>query len=231
MVSRLSWAQSVRIIPSRYPVVGIFDDVADPADLDVVVALAAATNPRILEESGDLRLVRDADRIAGPGTTPVMAAFTHVKPSRFGDGTYGIYYASKDEATAIAETAYHRGRFLRNSHLPDERLDMRVYAAALRGRFDDIRKLPKTDPLYDPDPANYAAAQRYGRERYSANAVDGIVYASVRKPGGQCAAVFRPRLVTDLSVTGHLEYRFRGYAFEGAFTIGVAGKRRMNLPA
>jgi hypothetical protein len=218
-VTRLDWRGAYHIIPSRYPVVGIFDDVAAPDDLEIAIALAAATNPRILEQAGDLRLVRDKDRISGPGATPIMAAFTHAKPSRFSDGSFGVYYAAKDEETAIAETAFHRARFLRNAHLPDERLDMRVYQVDLCGRYDDLRRAPLSDPRYDPDPLRYAAAQQYARALYQADKVDGIAFKSVRRRAGNCAAVFRPACLSNCMVAHHLEYRFSAYELTGVFRL------------
>lgn len=217
MVSNLRWGQTFHIVPSRYPVVNLFEEVSDPADLETAIALAAATNPRVLDEAGELRLVRSEDRISGAGTAPVMAAFTHAKPSRFGNGTFGIYYAGRDEETAIAETAYHRARFLRDTRLPDERLDMRVYVASVSGSYDDVRRLPPEDPLYDPD--SYAASQLYGVALYEANAVDGIVSNSVRRQGGQCVAAFRPRRVSNCLASHHLEYRFAGYRLTSVLNI------------
>jgi hypothetical protein len=219
MVTPLRWEGAYRIIPSRYPAVGVFDDVADPADLETVIALAAATNPRILEQAGELHLVRDGDRIFGPGSTAIMAAFTHARPSRFGDGSFGIYYAAGDESTAIAETAFHRGRFLRDARLPNERLDMRVYRADIAGTYDDVRRRAPEDPLYDPDPQHYAVPQAYGYKVYRPDRLDGIVFRSVRRSKGECAAVFRPRCISHCAVSHHLEYRFRDYAFEGAFRL------------
>lgn len=218
-MTALRHRSAYHIIPSRYPAIGIFDDVADPADLDAVVALAAATNPRILEEIGDLHLVRDRDRIAGPGSTPIMAAFTHAKATRFGNGAFGIYYAAFDEETAISETAFHRGRFLREARLPNERLDMRVYALDVDGSYDDVCGRPPSDALYDPDPAHYAAAQSYGLRVYQEDRLDGIVFQSVRRQGGECVAAFRPKRISRCVVAHHLEYRFREYAFQGALAI------------
>jgi hypothetical protein len=217
MTSRVRWDAAYRIIPSRYPAVGIFDEVADADDLEMVIALAAATNPRILDEAGELPLVRRADRVSGPGTTPVMAAFTHTRPSRFSDGSYGVYYAASDEATAIAETAYHRGRFLRDAGFPDERLDMRVYTARITGRYDDVRPRPLSDAIYDP--GSYAASQTHALPVYLADELDGIVATSVRRPAGQCIAAFRPRRVHDCTVLHHLEYRFANYELSAVVDI------------
>ena len=92
-----TWRTSYRLIPSRYPTVGLFDAIADAADLDVVFVIEALTNPRIRDELGELRLVPADERMVGPGSTPIMAAFTHRNPegSRFSDGSYGMYYAAQ----------------------------------------------------------------------------------------------------------------------------------------
>lgn len=70
----------------------MFDRIAKPADLEAVFAIEALTNPRLREELGVLRTVPKERRISGPGSTPVMAAFTHLNPEgrRFSDGTWGM---------------------------------------------------------------------------------------------------------------------------------------------
>jgi RES domain len=220
VVSRVDWRESFRIIPSLYPTIGIFDDVADPNDLEAIFALEAATNPRILAEAGELSLVRPEERISGEGTTPIMAAFTHAKPSRFSDGTYGVYYSAHDQETAIEETAYHRLRFITDAGLRSEIVHMRVYAAHIRGSFDDIRDRSPRAKVYDPD--NYASSQQYARKLYEANRLDGIVFRSVRRPAGECVAVFRPRRISDVRVVRHLQYRFEEGRFLGALEIAPA---------
>jgi hypothetical protein len=178
VVSAIRWAESYRIILSRYPSVGIFDDVADPADLEALFQLEARTNQRIRDELGAIALVRAADRIAGPGTTPIMAAFTHTQPSRFSDGTFGVYYAARNRETAIFETRYHLERLYRYTREPSADVDLRAYAARIAGSFDDLRGIAVSDPRLDP--ASYAASQPYARGVDEANAADGIVYRSVR---------------------------------------------------
>src|SRR3546814_20329988 len=83
----------------------LFDKVADPADLEAVFQIEAMTNDRLRDEAGDLSLVPPEDRVAGPGTTPIMAAFTHLNTegSRLKDGSYGVFYAGLTIATAIAD--------------------------------------------------------------------------------------------------------------------------------
>ncbi len=208
---KVHWPESYRIIFSRFPFAGIFDRIADPADLEAVIALERRTNDRILDETGALSLVRPADRIAGPGTTPIMAAFTHARSSRFSNGSFGIYYATKDLAAAIAESAHHVEAFYRATSEPSADVDMRVYAAAIRGNFDDLLSLGMSDSLLDPE--SWDRSQPYGKALYDADQVDGIAYPSVRDEEHRpAAACFRPRIVSNCHSHSYLLFRWDGMA-------------------
>lgn len=211
-VSRIRWTPCYRIVPSRFPPVSVFDGVADPADLEAVFALEAMTNDRLREEAGDLALIAPEDRISGPGSTPIMAAFTHLNPhgDRFTDGTFGVFYAARSIETAVAETTYHRARFMAWTREPAQELDMRVYAVDLDARMHDLRSLRGLMPtIYDPKV--YTASQALA-VRLRSSASDGIVYGSVRHDRGECAAVFRPRLLSNCRQERHLCYVWDGEA-------------------
>lgn len=211
-VSRVRWTPCYRIVPSRFPPVSVFDGVADPADLDAVFALEAMTNDRLREEAGDLALIAPEDRISGPGSTPIMAAFTHLNPhgDRFTDGTFGVFYAARSIETAVAETTYHRALFMAWTREPAQELDMRVYAVDLDARMHDVRSLRGMMPtIYDPKV--YTASQALAVKLRSSRS-NGIVYASVRHDRGECAAVFRPRLLSNCRQERHLCYVWDGEA-------------------
>jgi len=203
---RTVWKPSHRIVPSRFPPVGLFDRVADPKDLEAIYALEAMTNDRLREEAGNLHLVPEDERIAGPGTTPIMAAFTHLNPagSRFSDGSFGVYYCAQDVATALAEVRYHQQRFLRWTHEGPLRLQMRLYLSNLDALLVDARKLPD---VHRPD--DYAPSQRLGRAVREARR-DGVLYRSVRHEGGTCAAVFRPSVLKPCRQGAHYAFHYDG---------------------
>lgn len=199
-----------RIIPSRFPPISLFEAVADPADLEAVYQIEAMTNDRLRESAGDLQLVPPEDRISGPGTSIIMAAFTHLNPigSRFTDGSFGAFYAGRTLATAIAETRFHRIRFLEATNEPAQELDMRAYAVDLDATLHDIRGLRGSRPdLYDPH--DYSEAQRTARSLREAGS-EGIVYQSVRDQDGECVAIFRPRLLSKARPERHLCYVWDG---------------------
>jgi hypothetical protein len=196
-----------RIVPSRYPPVGPWDRIADPADFEALAEVEAITNPRIREELGVLALTPPARRVSGPGTTPIMAAFTHLNPdgSRFSDGRYGVFYAAKELETALRETVYHTGRFLALTREPPTRVEMRCYVTRIAAKFHDVRGgYPE---LHDPD--DYAASQAFAGALRSAGS-DGIVYDSVRRAGGQCVAVFWPDRVGPCTQAKHFAYCWNG---------------------
>ncbi len=203
---RTQWRPCHRLVPSRFPPVGLFDRVARAEDLAAVFEVEALTNDRVRDEVGELALVPPEERISGPGTTPIMAAFTHLNPegSRFSDGSYGVYYCAHELDTALAEVRYHQARFLRRTNEGPLRLELRLYLADLDARLTDVRKLAE---CHRPD--DYAPSQKVGVAQRREGR-EGILYRSVRHADGTCAAVFRPRLLSRCRQSRHYAFRFDG---------------------
>lgn len=211
-LAMLNWTPAWRLVASRFPPVGLFDRVAKAADLETVFAIESLTNARLRQEIGELTLVPVEDRVSGPGTTPIMAAFTHLngQGSRFTDGSYGVYYAAHGIDTAIVETAFHRARFLAATSEAPIEFDMRSYAADIMAEFHDIRGAgARHATLYAADPNAYGPAQDFAR-RLRANGSNGITYDSVRDPGGECVAVFKPRVIAPVLQGPHYCYVWDG---------------------
>ncbi len=216
-VARIEWKPCWRIVPSRFPPIQLFERVTDPDDLEAIFELDALTNPRLRDEAGDIELVPPENRVSGPGTTVIMAAFTHLNPdgSRFSDGSYGVCYAANGLDTAIAETRYHREQFLRATAQKHIELDMRVYLVDLDGNLHDLRDRKDARPLvYHND--NYAAGQSLARTLRETGS-NGIAYDSVRRAGGECVAVFRPPLLSNARQERRLCYVWNGQKIETVY--------------
>src|SRR3546814_14975477 len=69
---------------------------------------------------------------------------------------------------------------------------MRELVGAVRADLLDIRAKGVFEALLAPD--DYAPSQVFARQRRDGGA-DGIVYPSVRNPGGECLAAFWPDVV------------------------------------
>ncbi len=216
-VRRVQWAQACRIVPTRYPSVFLYDRVADADDFDALYALEAMTNERLRDALGQIERVPRAQRLFGAGSGPIMAAFTHVNPSgsRFSAGDFGVFYAARDRATAVAETRYKHGRFLLATAQPAMHLPMRLYHVAIDARLHDLRPAGAVaDAVYDPD--DYSAARALGARLHAA-AFAGVVYRSVRQPRGQCVGLFSPTGASQCLHASHLLYAWDGQAFADVY--------------
>lgn len=201
-----NWPQLHRLVPSHFPPINLFESVADPDELEIVHAIESLTNERLREEVGELWRVPAQDRVSGPGSSPLMAAFTHVGiPSRFTDGSYGVYYGARELKTAIAETVYHRERFLSATEEPDTELTMRQYINSVALPMHDIRGYAA---LHDADV--YASSQQEAK-RLRGLGSHGFLYSSVRDPGGECIAALRPTAVTIPVQGEHFRYVWSGF--------------------
>jgi hypothetical protein len=211
-LSAVRWPSARRIISTRRPTIFLFEDIADPGDWDLIAAAETKTNPRFLELIGNLALVPPARRIGGDGASNVMAPFVHVstdRPGRFHDGTFGACYAGKSAETAIHEHAYHREVFFcATNETPGWFSQYRELIGVIDAELHDLRGGdPEFDEFLDPD--DYRAPQQLARELRALDA-NGVVYPSVRHPGGECVAALWPNVV-GIPVQGRaLAYHFDG---------------------
>jgi hypothetical protein len=206
---RVRWRRAWRLLPARYPPIQLFERLADPADWEALADIESLTNPRIRDEIGEIHLVPKDERVSGPGAGWVMASFVHVgRPSRFSDGRFGVYSCCPQRDTAIAETAYHMGRFYAATKEPALDVDMRTLAGTVDATFHDLRDDPvKAAPYLDPD--SYQASQALGL-RLRTEGSQGIVYPSVRHRGHDCLGALRPRAVSPPKSVGYLRYHWDG---------------------
>jgi RES domain len=209
---RVTWARATRIVAERHPPIDLFERVSpDPAVWEGLIAAEAAVNPRLRDEVGDIHLVAPEERVSGPGASWVMAAFTHLNPhgSRFSDGSYGVYYAARELRTAIRETAYHFARFATDAADASRYESMRVLVGRIDNRFADVATLPVAQRARILAPDSYAESQPFGA-RLREHGSNGVLYSSVRDPGGHCVAAFRPRAVGIPVQSKHLKFHWDG---------------------
>lgn len=212
-----AWDKAYRIISSAFPPISVFEDVLDPGQLEIAFAIEAMTNDRLQDEAGVLARVAPQDRVSGPGSTPLMAAFTHIGAvSRFTDGTYGVYYCASSINAAIAETSFHRERFLAATHEASLELTMRSYVNQVINPLHDIRA--GYDDLHSPDTASYPRCHSFARGLRDQRSY-GLVYNSVRLPGHECAAILRPSAVTIPVQGAHYRYCWNGKRIEHVLAV------------
>jgi RES domain-containing protein len=215
----LTWETSFRIIAARVPRIAIFEDVARPEDLDNALAIEAIANDRLREAVQAIRLVPTHDRVVGPGASFVMAPFAYIRPGRFSPGgVRGVYYAGESLDTAIAETSYHRARFLADTNEKPLIAEHRLIEARIAGTVVDVGAAPKKTQTAVLDPDAYGASFDFGA-KVDAAGHDGVLYRSVRRRAGTCAGIYRPRCVHDARTTMYLGYRWNGRTIGDVFSM------------
>ena len=171
----------------------------------------AKTNPRTNPAFGQLALVPAARRVSGAGASYVMAPFVHVSPQwtgRFHDGSFGVYYAAEVYETALAEKMFRAAHaFAASGEEPGWFSQYRVLVGDVSEDFHDIRDQAAFEDCLDPN--SYVASQGLARS-LRASGSNGVVYPSVRDPGGSCLAAFWPDVI-GIPVQGpHLALHFDG---------------------
>jgi len=211
--TRVIWDRYHRLINSAYPPIDLFEDIADPADWLLLASAESKTNPRLAATVGNLDLVPASRWVGGAGSSYVMAPFTHVSPDhrgRFHDGTFGAFYAADDFETALFETVHHTQNFCAATREASGWIaDKRELIGRIDALLSDIRH--GYPHLLDPD--DYAAPQVFAVGEKAAGS-DGIVYPSVRNPGGACFAAFYPDVMSPPVQGRHLSYHWDGSAID-----------------
>ena len=205
MIGNLSKAPqpSYRLIPSRFPPVGLFDTVATAADAEAVMELVGWTNDRLVAERIN-RLPVNQWVYGRPNSSVIMASFLHVAADgmRFNGPELGAWYAAKEIETAIAEVAHHLRRETLERREHSMSRTYRTYSAELLGSdYQNICGLRSKHPdIYRSD--SYAASQAFG-ESIRSSGQSGIIFDSMRRAGGTSMLCFIPPKTSNVVQADH----------------------------
>ena len=198
-----------RLIPSRHrprdeSVLALIAD--DDAHLRDIFDLDHATNARLLAEHDLAPGIGVHELVFGvPHFRVVNAAFTHPHPlgSRFNGPERGAWYTALDIETSQLEVAYHKTLDLAEIGRFADVVTYDDYVSDVSAELHDLRG----DPTFAKCLAreSYVASQRLAERLVEADAL-GVIYPSVRHPGGTCIAAFRPAIVAN--VRRSTTYRF-----------------------
>jgi hypothetical protein len=212
-VTQLRRFDTHRLLPAKYSV--NYDSVltrvaSSDADLQAIFELDNATNERLQAEENQRPGITARELVFHvPNYRIVNAAFTHPNPfgTRFADATRGAWYAAFELRTAQAEVLFHKQvEYAEIAWTEREEVQYDDYIADFTAAFHDLRPEAVTgtpDPhVFDEclSPTSYVASQRLAAELLAAGSL-GILYPSVRRPGGTCLACFRPSVVSNVRKT------------------------------
>jgi len=190
-----------RLIPSKHsvPAESVLTRIANGEQhLRDIFDLDAATNDRLLAENRLLPGIPVHELVFGvPYHSIVNAAFCHAHPlgGRFNGPDRGAWYAAFELATSRQEVAFHKTVELAETDWWHESVTYDDYLADFSAAFHDIRDDERFAACLAP--ASYVRSQALA-ERLLGEGAMGLVFPSVRRPGGTCLACFRPPLVMNV---------------------------------
>jgi RES domain-containing protein len=205
-----------RLLPSRFadiedsvlaPLADSDDHLRDLFDLD------NATNARLRTQNGGAgsSIGIDVDELVFgvPNFRIVNAAYTYAHPegSRFNDGQRGAWYCAFDVETALAEVAFHKAVEYAEIDRYDDSVQYQCMLADFNATFHDLRAQPRHANCLDPD--SYQASQLLAERLLDGGSL-GVIYPSVRRPGGTNLVCFRPALVGNVRKGAAYRLTWRG---------------------
>ena len=215
-VSGIRWDDTHRLIPGVYadtdePLLAALAD--EEADIPELVALAAATNPRLAAQANVLPTgIHQDELVFGvPHWRIVNAAFCHPHPlgSRFNGPDRGAWYAGQHIETSLAEVAYHRTIELAEIDRWELRAEYQDYVADVHAPLHDLRRPRDRRARARRAPDSYTTSQAVAADLL-ANGSVGIVYPAVRDPGREALACFRPASVANVRTGGRYTLTWSG---------------------
>ncbi len=190
-----------RLVPSQHAPKGdsVLAAIADnDTHLQAIFELDGATNDRLLAEHQRLPGIGVEELVFGvPHAAVVNASFCHPNPlgSRFNGPDRGAWYAAFELVTSQAEVGFHKSVQLAEIGRFEETVTYDDYLADFSASFHDLRRAPAFRDCLDPE--SYVRSQTLAEELLEGDSL-GLVYPSVRHPGGTCVACFRPALVANV---------------------------------
>ncbi|WLR95379.1 RES family NAD+ phosphorylase [Shinella zoogloeoides] len=206
--TELSVRGLVRLLPATYHKPPALRGLVDSdEELDVLAEIEGMTSARLLAERGrnphldprELAWRRRTHDLRIYGDTHVNAAFTYTRTggNRFNSEERGAWYCAWEAMVSVAEVAWHRTREL---GFTGSFYDSARYVELLAdfiGEFDDMTDEPGHAAL-NPDPQlGYLEGQELAA-RLRRDGSRGLIYPSVRAPGGSCLVCFEPGAVQSV---------------------------------
>lgn len=208
----VSWPRASRLVPARYRAVECFERILDPEAAAPSELLARLSNLTASAGPGDLDLLDPGKILFGPGAGWINSSFITPRPGRFSSFQRGAFYLADELTTSLAEVRTHIEQTYRREGVTAAlELEYRALLVRMEGRFADIRAKVKArapwSAIYAPD--SWTAAQTLGNRLRDAG-YPGLVYGSLRNPGGACAAVFDPNTLRACRHDTYLTFRWNG---------------------
>ncbi|WP_173089155.1 RES family NAD+ phosphorylase [Devosia sp. 1635] len=197
-----AFPRTVRLVTTARLRAAVLTPLVDNEDdLAVLSEIEGATSSRLMaQDRGIAGLAANELVYDVPHAPFINASFAYAKPqqpNRFNGADRGAWYAALDVATCISEVGYHLTNMLADAGDFNATVEYAEMFCSLAGEFLDLRQAPD-HPSLDPDTVKAYPVGNAIAESARATGLNGIIYPSVRHPGGTCIVALRPAAVQSV---------------------------------
>jgi hypothetical protein len=176
--------------------------LVDDEELSNLFEIEGATSTRLLAQDRGIENMNAEEFIFGiPHAKFINAAFAYSKPrelNRYNGAGRGAWYAALDVETSVREVVFHMTEFLWRIRKYEATVEYIEMYASMAGTFIDLRQVPDHLSLH-PDPSIGYPKGNALADAVRAAGHNGIIYLSVRHPGGTCFAALWPHAVQSVA--------------------------------
>lgn len=187
--------------------------VDDEDELQALAEIEGATSARrIAQDRGISGLAPNELVYDVPHAHFINASFAYAKPqqpNRFNGGDRGAWYAALDVATCLREVGFHLTNALADAGDFNATVEYAEMFCSLAGDFLDLRQA-SDHPSLDTDKAKAYPIGNALADSARAAGLNGIIYPSVRHPGGTCLVALRPAAVQSVRQGAVYRMTWRG---------------------
>ncbi len=212
-VSRVAIERTVRLVSTARLREAVLLDLVDPDELDALAEIEGATSNRLLAQDRGAGDVDRHEMVFGVSHANfINAAFAYARPgspNRFNGTDRGAWYAGFEPETSLAEVRHHLTAFLAATGVYQATVDYAELLASFAGEYVDLRPNPD-HPALAPEPAAGYPAGNALANATRASGYYGIIYPSVRNPGGTCIVALVPHAVQSVVQGDIYRMQWRG---------------------
>lgn len=197
-----AFSKTVRLVTTARLRAAVLASLVDSEDeLQLLAEIEGATSTRLMaQDRGISGLAANELVYDVPHAHFINASFAYAKPqqpNRFNGADRGAWYAALDVATCLREVGYHLTNALADAGDYNATVEYAEMFCGLAGEFLDLRQVPG-HPSLAPDPTKAYSIGNALAESARAAGINGIIYPSVRHPGGTCLVALRPAAVQSV---------------------------------
>ena len=201
-VTREALPRTIRLVATARLRRSVLLGLVGEEDLAALAEIEGATSSRLLAQSRGSGALHPYELVYGvPHAAFVNAAFAYVRPrelNRFNGPDRGAWYAALDLETSLAEVQFHLTEMLAATGRFEATADYAELHASFAVEFLELRSHAH-HPALNPDKTLGYPAGNALAEAVRAEGLNGIIYPSVRRPGGTCVAALFPHAVQSVA--------------------------------